>query len=36
LKKRAEQVLSGSDGGVGEIKGMGDREEKWPNVCTYE
>jgi hypothetical protein len=34
---RAEQVLPGSEGDVGEREGTGSRGEKWPNnVCTYE
>jgi hypothetical protein len=36
LEKRAEQILSGSDGGVGREGGIEGSREKWPNVCTYE
>jgi hypothetical protein len=30
LEKRAEQILSGSEGDEVEKKGAGGREERWP------
>jgi hypothetical protein len=37
VEKRAEQVLSGSEGSGGEREGMGDRGRNDPNnVCTCE
>jgi hypothetical protein len=38
LEKRAEQVLSGREGGLrGKGRGWGARERNVPNnVCTYE
>jgi hypothetical protein len=33
--RREEQVLPGSEEGVGERKKVGDSEEKWPIQCMH-
>jgi hypothetical protein len=35
LKKKAEQVLPGSEEGEGEREEVGSRREKWPKQCMH-